>query len=67
MEKSREPSTWQEFLGQLIDNVQERERIAGLAHVRTITLQRWASGNSKPRDENMRTLLNSTHRELYNL
>lgn len=57
MEKDHEPSTWQEFLGQLIDNTQERERIAEAAHVRTITLQRWASGSSRPRDENMRTLL----------
>ncbi|HLI68373.1 MAG TPA: GAF domain-containing protein [Ktedonobacteraceae bacterium] len=57
MEKGHEPSTWQEFLGQLIENAQERERIAEAAHVRTITLQRWASGSSRPRDENMRTLL----------
>lgn len=57
MEKRHEPSTWQEYLGQLIEETQTRERMAEAVHVRPITLQRWASGVSKPRDENMRTLL----------
>jgi hypothetical protein len=57
MEKRQEASTWQEFLGQIIEDVTTRERIAEAAHMRSITLQRWASGFSKPREENMRTLL----------
>jgi hypothetical protein len=57
MEKSLEPLTWQEFLGQLIEDIPTRERMAEAAHIRSITLQRWASGISKPREENMRTLL----------
>lgn len=57
MEKRHEPVTWQEYLGLFVDDTQTRERMAEAAHVRPITLQRWASGISKPRDENMRTLL----------
>ena len=57
MEKRQEVSTWQEFLGQMIEDVPIRERMAEAAHMRSITLQRWASGISKPREENLRTLL----------
>ncbi len=57
MEKRQEPLTWQEYLGRMIEDTQARERLAEAAHVRTVTLQRWAAGSSKPRDDNMRTLL----------
>lgn len=57
MEKRQEPSTWQEYLGRMIEDTQARERLAEAARVRTVTLQRWATGFSKPRDDNMRMLL----------
>jgi len=65
MEKRHEPSTWQEYLGQFVDDTQARERMAEAVHVRPITLQRWASGTSKPRDENIRTLLKALPAEHY--
>jgi len=65
MEKRHEPATWQEYLGLFVDDTQTRERMAEAAHVRPITLQRWASGVSKPRDENMRTLLKILPAEHY--
>lgn len=53
----QEPSTWQEYLGQLIEDAHERQRMAEAIRVRPITLQRWAEGVSRPRDENIRLLL----------
>ncbi|HEY1351131.1 MAG TPA: GAF domain-containing protein [Ktedonobacteraceae bacterium] len=67
MEKRHEPSTWQEYLGQFVDDTQARERMAEAIHVRPITLQRWASGISKPRDENIRTLLKALPAEHYTI
>lgn len=57
MSNMQEPQTWQEFLGQLIENPQERQRLAEAVRVRPITLQRWAEGISRPRDENINVLL----------
>lgn len=67
MEKRHEPSTWQEYLGQFVDDTQVRERMAEAVHVRPITLQRWANGTSKPRDENIRTLLRALPAEHYTI
>ncbi len=64
---TQEPTTWQEFLGQLIANPQERARLASALHVRPITLQRWTEGISKPRDENIRLLIKHLPRETYPL
>lgn len=61
----QEPTTWQEFLGQLIAHPQERARLAAALHVRPITLQRWVQGITKPRDENLRLLLKNIPRENY--
>jgi transcriptional regulator with XRE-family HTH domain len=66
-EQRQEISTWQEFLGQLIDDIQTRERLATAVHVRPITLQRWASGSSKPRPENLRALLKILPADNYTL
>ncbi len=52
-----EPSTWQEYLAQLIEDPQEKQRMAEAVRVRPITLQRWAESISRPRDENIRLLL----------
>ncbi|MGI0133499.1 MAG: hypothetical protein ACREBW_00875 [Candidatus Micrarchaeaceae archaeon] len=67
MEKCPEPSTWQEYLGQLIEETSAREHMAEVAHMRPITLQRWASGISKPREENLRALLKSLPADSYAL
>lgn len=57
MDNQQEPATWQEFLGRLIANSREKQRLATLIHVRPITLQRWAEKVSLPRTENVRALL----------
>lgn len=57
MNNQQQPATWQEFLGQLIASSYERERLAAAIRVRSITLQRWAEGVSRPREENIRALL----------
>lgn len=64
---TQEPATWQEFLGQLIANPQARERLAAAVHVRPITLQRWTEGVSRPRVENIRSLIKHLPREAYPL
>lgn len=65
MERQRGTSPWQDMLKQLIEDGHERQRLAEAVRVRPITLQRWASGVSKPRDENIRTLLNVLPPETY--
>lgn len=50
-------TTWQDFLGYLIEDNLEKQRLAQAVHVLPITLQRWASGVSRPRAENMRLLV----------
>jgi hypothetical protein len=57
MNNQQQPATWQEFLRQLIASPYERERLAAAVRVRPITLQRWVEGVSRPREENIRTLL----------
>ena len=48
---------WREFLGSIISNASERDRIASEIGVHSITLSRWVSGKSSPRPHNMRQLL----------
>jgi hypothetical protein len=64
MSSQQEHATWQEILGQMIGDVQERQHIAAAVHVKPITLQRWANGTSKPRDENIRMLLKTLSPEI---
>lgn len=64
---TREPSTWQEFLGKLTAKPQERARLAAAIRVRPITLQRWADGTSKPRIENIRLLIKNLPKDTYPL
>lgn len=56
MEAKHDFSTWQEFLGRLIKNSQEKQRLAREADVRPITLKRWVTGESQPREENIHRL-----------
>ena len=53
----KEQPSWQDFLGRLIKDTKERKRIADMVRVQPITLSRWASGISKPREEHLRRLL----------
>jgi hypothetical protein len=48
---------WREFLGGIISNATERDRIASEIGVHAVTLSRWVSGESSPRPHNMRQLL----------
>jgi hypothetical protein len=48
---------WRELLGDIINNVAERDRIANEIGVHPVTLTRWVSGDSSPRSHNLRQLL----------
>lgn len=52
-----EPQTWRELLGTIIENVQERQRIASQLGVNSITLTRWANNEAHPRSRNLQLLL----------
>lgn len=54
-----EPRTWRELLGKVISDPQERQRIADAAGVNSITLIRWATNRSNPRQDNLRPLFNA--------
>jgi hypothetical protein len=57
MEAKREFNTWQDMLGFLTKNSQEKQRIAREADVSVITLRRWVIGESNPREDNLRQLV----------
>ena len=48
---------WRALLGDIINNVAERDRIANEIGVHPVTLTRWVSGDSSPRSHNLRQLL----------
>ena len=52
-----DPPTWREFLGKIIKDPQERQRIANELHVSTVTLTRWVNNESKPRPHNLGLLI----------
>jgi len=52
-----EPQTWRTVLGTIIQNAQEKQRIARELHVSPITLTRWASGESIPRSPSLQHLV----------
>ncbi|MBV9256874.1 MAG: GAF domain-containing protein [Ktedonobacteraceae bacterium] len=54
-----EPQTWQQFLEGIVDDPQERLRIARAIGVNQITLVRWAAGTSSPRLRTLRLLLDA--------
>lgn len=56
-------SSWRELLASITSNPAERERIATEAGVRSITLSRWISGESKPRPQNLHSLLKGLPRQ----
>ena len=53
-----EPETWRELLAMIISDPRERQRLAAELSVSSVTLNRWVKGESAPRPQNMRRLLN---------
>lgn len=58
--------TWRELLGKVIADPQERQRIADALGVHPITLIRWSTNKSSPRQDNLRPLFEALpqHRQL---
>lgn len=54
----QEPHTWRTFLAALIENAQERQRIAEALGVNPVTLTRWVKGETEPRPSSLVRLLN---------
>jgi len=55
----QEPSTWRELLGKVIQDPQERQRIAIELGINPATLIRWTHNESNPRPQNLHQLLNA--------
>ncbi len=62
MEEAR---TWREILGQIIKDSKEKQRLIDELNITPITLTRWVNGESDPRPQNLRQLINALpqHRE----
>ncbi len=56
MEANNNFKSWRELLGQAIKGSQEKYRLAHEMGVKPITLRRWVTGESRPREENIRRL-----------
>lgn len=54
----QEASSWRALLNEIISNTKEKQRLAEELGVQPITLTRWVSGESEPRQQNLRHLLN---------
>ncbi|GHO89572.1 GAF domain-containing protein [Dictyobacter formicarum] len=52
-----ENQTWRTFLGQLIADPHERQRIADIMNINPVTLLRWTTGKSNPRPDNLPPLI----------
>ncbi|HEY0756790.1 MAG TPA: GAF domain-containing protein [Ktedonobacteraceae bacterium] len=63
METKREFNTWREMLGFLTKNPPEKQRLAHEADVSVITLRRWVTGESNPREDNLRQLVGAISSE----
>ncbi len=57
MQQDVQVQTWRKYLGMIISNPREKQRIADELGVQPITLSRWVSGESDPRSQNLRHLL----------
>ncbi len=49
--------TWRSFLGEIISNAREKQRLAQELGVKPITLTRWVEGDSTPRRDNLYRLV----------
>jgi hypothetical protein len=56
MEEAR---TWREILGQVIKDPKEKQRLVDELDITPITLTRWVNGESDPRPQNLRQLINA--------
>ncbi|TMC17601.1 MAG: GAF domain-containing protein [Chloroflexi bacterium] len=54
-----EQQTWRDLLGKIISNAQEKQRIAKTLGVNPVTLLRWATNKSNPRQDNLRQLVDT--------
>lgn len=54
-----EKQAWRDLLGKIIREPHERQKIADMAGINPVTLQRWANGKSNPREDNLRPLLDT--------
>ncbi|MBV9712288.1 MAG: hypothetical protein JO011_15390 [Ktedonobacteraceae bacterium] len=52
-----ETQTWRDLLGKIISEPYQRQRIADAVGINPVTLIRWATGRSNPREDNLRPLL----------
>ena len=50
--------SWRSLLGSIISDPKEKQRIIEELNVTPITLSRWVNGDSDPRPQNLRTLVN---------
>jgi transcriptional regulator with XRE-family HTH domain len=53
------PQTWRDLLAEIIQNPEEKRRVANALGVNPLTLTRWLHGESVPRLHNLRRLLES--------
>ncbi len=58
-------STWQDILAELLKNSTEKARLAEELAVQPVTLVRWATGISRPRESNMRSLVRAMPPSLF--
>lgn len=49
--------TWRELLGELLQDAQEKQRLANEMNISPATLTRWVRGESMPRTHNLRMLI----------
>ena len=54
-----DPPSWRDLLKDIISDPIARDRLANEMGVRSITLARWASGETRPRPHNLRQLLSA--------
>lgn len=64
---NEEPVTWRVLLGRLTSDVQERQRVALVLGVNPITITRWITEKSNPRNDSLRLLLKAfpSHRQQF--
>jgi hypothetical protein len=58
VEKNMETS-WREFLGKIISDPHEQQRILEALNISSMTLRRWVNGETHPRPQNLRLLLSA--------
>ena len=55
----QEATTWRELLGSIIQDPQERRRLASELGINPVTLTRWVNNESSPRSQSIQRLLNA--------